>query len=142
MNGFIPKLLIWHFAIWQKFQKKTNSYSFNLFKKFEQEKVTYDDIFKNVLTDTGCLVIPIHERFHWFSAAIFVESKIITVFYSLYKRKKVKVYSQLIQIAKIFTTVKKFLFKKEDWLLIQPQNIFKQTDGSNCGVIAFFHFYF
>ena len=28
--------------------EKTSSYSFNLFKKFAQGKVTYDDIFKNV----------------------------------------------------------------------------------------------
>ena len=99
--------------------EKTGSYSFNLFKKFAQGKVTYDDIFKNVSKDTDCLVIPIHERFHWFSAAIFVESKIITVFDSLYKKKKVKVFSQLLQITKMFTRAKKFLFKKEDWLLIQ-----------------------
>ena len=115
--------------------------SFNLFKKFAQGKVAYDDIFKNVSKDRCCLVIPIYERFHWFSA-MFVESKIITVFDSLYKRKKVKLFSQLLQTAKMFTTAKKYLFKKEDWLLIQPQDIFKQTDGSHCGVIAFLQLYF
>ena len=94
--------------------EKTSSYSFNLFKKFAQGKVTYDDIFKNVSKDTDCLVIPIHQRFHWISAAIFVESKIITVFDYFYKRKKVKVFSQLLKIAKTFTTDKKMLFKKED----------------------------
>ena len=99
--------------------EETSSYSFNLFKKFAQGNVDYEDIFKNVSKDTDCLVIPIHERCHWFSAAIFIKSKIITVFDSLYKRKKVKVFSQLLQIATLFTTAKKFLFKKEDWLLIQ-----------------------
>ena len=39
-------------------------------------------------------------------------------------------------------SAKKMLFKKEDWILIQPQDIFKQTDGNNCGVIAFLHLYF
>ena len=80
-------------------------HSFNLFKKFAQGKVAYDDIFKNVSKDRCCLVIPIYERFHWFSA-IFAELKIITVFDSLYKRKKVELFSQLLQTAKIFTTAK------------------------------------
>ena len=39
--------------------EKTSSYSFNLFKKFTQRKIAYDDIFKNVLKGTDCLVIPI-----------------------------------------------------------------------------------
>ena len=109
------KLADFTFRYLAEISEKTSSYSFNLFKKFAQGKVAYDDIFKNVSKDTDCLVIPIHERFHWFSAAIFVEPQIITGFDSLYKRKKVKAFSQLLKIAKTFSTAEKFLFKKEDW---------------------------
>ena len=109
------------------FSRNIRKNEFILFQPFQKVRSTESHLrwyFQKCITN--CLVIPIQERFHWFSAAIFEESKVITVFDSLYKRKKVKVFSQLLQIAKMFTTAKKILFKKEEWILIQPQDIFKR----------------
>ena len=56
---------------------------------------------------------------------------------SCYKKKKLAMQKKVLRICSIISMARKETFFQESWHIVQPTDVLKQNDGSNCGVYAF-----
>lgn len=83
------------------------------------------------------IIFPTISGHHWFAVLISLSGKVVVVLDSLYRKKKIDLFCDLLNlIAKVAPV------EKAQWSKLQPTNLLRQEDGSNCGIIAFLNVYY
>lgn len=101
---------------------------FTTFLRYSKNKnVTAEVTFKE---QPEILLMPVLERNHWYGAVIVLNAKVILMMDSLKSRKKT--FQMLLEILS-----KSSKINVSEWILYQPNNLIRQTDSVNCGILLF-----